>query len=85
MMRQILALLTGIRVILFTIDKKDSDFDKTLNHLFRIRADNLKRIGQDIVQDSICKQDADLKEDQEEDGDDRDTFDMWDIIIGDVE
>nr|GEW52739.1 hypothetical protein [Tanacetum cinerariifolium] len=24
-------------------------------------------------------------EDQEEDGDDWDTFDMWDIMIGDVE
>ncbi|GKA43487.1 hypothetical protein Tco_0736211 [Tanacetum coccineum] len=65
--------------------KKDSDFDMILDDLFRIRADNLKRMGQDIVQDSICKQDVDLDEDQEEDGDDRDTFDMWDIMIGDVE
>ncbi|GKB94071.1 hypothetical protein Tco_0980208, partial [Tanacetum coccineum] len=65
-------------------DKKDSDFDKILDDLFRIGADNLKRMGQDIVQDNICKQDVDLKEDQEEDGDDRDTFDMWDIMIRDV-
>ncbi|GJR32473.1 hypothetical protein Tco_1108705 [Tanacetum coccineum] len=39
----------------------------------------------DIVQDSIWEQDNDLKEDQEEDGDDRDTFDMWDITVEDVE
>ncbi|GJU23444.1 putative alpha/beta hydrolase fold protein [Tanacetum coccineum] len=45
-----------------------------LDDLFRIGADNLKRMGQDIVQDSICKQDVDLEEDQEEDGDNRDTF-----------
>ncbi|GJT29745.1 hypothetical protein Tco_0910020 [Tanacetum coccineum] len=58
---------------------------KILDDLFRIGADNLKRMGQDIVQDSICKQDVDLEEDQEEDGNDRDTFDMWDIMIRDVE
>ncbi|GKD41405.1 hypothetical protein Tco_1261612 [Tanacetum coccineum] len=57
----------------------------TISEYNLIGADNLKRIGQDIVQDSICKQDANLEEDQEEDGDDRDTFDMWDIMIGDVE
>ncbi|GJU29693.1 hypothetical protein Tco_1173282 [Tanacetum coccineum] len=66
-------------------NKKDSDFNKILEDLFRIGADNLKRMGQDIVQDSICKQDVGLEEDQEEDGDDRDTFDMWDIMIKDVE
>ncbi|GJS65545.1 hypothetical protein Tco_0680109 [Tanacetum coccineum] len=42
-------------------------------------------MGQDIVQDNICKQDVDLKDDQEEDGDDRDTFDMWDITVEDIE
>ncbi|GKC81377.1 hypothetical protein Tco_1137094 [Tanacetum coccineum] len=67
------------------VDKKDSDFDKILDDLFRIGADNLKGMGQDIFQDSICKQDVNLEEDWEEDGDDRDTFDMWDIMIGDVE
>ncbi|GJX65511.1 hypothetical protein Tco_0299854 [Tanacetum coccineum] len=49
------------------MDKKDSDFDKILDDLFKIGADNLKRMGQDIVQDSICEHDVDLEEDQEED------------------
>ncbi|GKC28424.1 hypothetical protein Tco_1035718 [Tanacetum coccineum] len=48
-------------------------------------AENIKRIGHDIVQDSIWEQDDDSKEDQEEDGDDEDTFDMWDITVEDVE
>ncbi|GJX67669.1 hypothetical protein Tco_0303396 [Tanacetum coccineum] len=43
------------------------DLDKILDDLFRIGADNLKRMGQDIVQDSICEHDVDLEEDQEED------------------
>nr|GEZ59339.1 hypothetical protein [Tanacetum cinerariifolium] len=38
-----------------------------------------------IDQDISCEQDDDLEDDQEEDGDDRDTFDMWDIMIGDIE
>ncbi|GJU08496.1 hypothetical protein Tco_1124926 [Tanacetum coccineum] len=63
----------------------DSDFDKLLDDLFRMGADNLKRMGQDIVQDSICEQDVDLEEDQEEDGDDGDIFYMWDITVEDVE
>ncbi|GKA14885.1 hypothetical protein Tco_0694531 [Tanacetum coccineum] len=50
------------------MDKKDSDFNKILDDLFRIGANNLKRIGPYIVQDSICEQDVDLEEDQEEDG-----------------
>ncbi|GJT09653.1 putative RNA-directed DNA polymerase, partial [Tanacetum coccineum] len=37
------------------------------------------------TEDSICKQDVDLEEDREEDGNDRDTFDMWDIMVEDVE
>ncbi|GKE09412.1 hypothetical protein Tco_1412963 [Tanacetum coccineum] len=45
----------------------------------------MKRIGQDIVQDSIWEQDNDLEEDWEDDGDDRDTFDIWDITVKDVE
>ncbi|GKF22603.1 hypothetical protein Tco_0074925, partial [Tanacetum coccineum] len=49
-----------------------------------IRADNLKRMGQDIVHDIICEQDVDLENDQEEDGDDGDIFDMWDITVEDV-
>ncbi|GJV07524.1 hypothetical protein Tco_1345180 [Tanacetum coccineum] len=49
------------------------------------RAENIKRMGQHIVQDSIWEQDDDSEEDQEEDGDDGDTFDMWDITVEDVE
>ncbi|GJY21399.1 hypothetical protein Tco_0393965 [Tanacetum coccineum] len=65
--------------------KKDSDFDKILDDLFRTGAENIKRIGHDIVQDSIWEQDDDSEENQEEDGDDEDTFDMWDITVEDVE
>ncbi|GJW12495.1 hypothetical protein Tco_1578322, partial [Tanacetum coccineum] len=65
--------------------KKDFDLDKILDDLFRMGADNLNRMGQDIVQDSICEQDVDLEEDQEEDGDDGDIFYMWDITVEDVE
>ncbi|GKE49352.1 hypothetical protein Tco_1480610 [Tanacetum coccineum] len=50
-----------------------------------MRADNLKRMGQDIVHDIICEQDVDLEKDQEEDGDDGDIFYMWDITVKDVE
>nr|GEX32444.1 reverse transcriptase domain-containing protein [Tanacetum cinerariifolium] len=46
-------------------NKKDSDFDKILDDLFRNRADNLKRMGQDIVQDSIYKQDVHLEKDRQ--------------------
>ncbi|GJV96096.1 hypothetical protein Tco_1547673 [Tanacetum coccineum] len=49
------------------------------------RAKNMKQMGHDIVQDSIWEHDDDLEEDQEEDGDDEDTFDMWDITAEDVE
>ncbi|GJV29105.1 hypothetical protein Tco_1385553 [Tanacetum coccineum] len=65
--------------------KKDSDFDKILDELFRTEAENIKRMGHDIVQDSIWEQDDDSEEDQEEDSDDGDTFDMWDITVEDVE
>ncbi|GKD56299.1 hypothetical protein Tco_1289686 [Tanacetum coccineum] len=65
--------------------KKDSDFDKILDDLFRTGAENMKRMGHDIVQDSIWEQDDDSEEDQEEDGNDGDTFDMWDITVEDVE
>ncbi|GJV64065.1 hypothetical protein Tco_1474893 [Tanacetum coccineum] len=41
-----------------------------------LRAENMKRMGHDIVQDSIWEQDDDSKEDQEDDGDDGDTFDI---------
>ncbi|GKB58754.1 hypothetical protein Tco_0914940 [Tanacetum coccineum] len=37
------------------------------------------------TKDSIWKQDGDSEEDQEEDDDDGDTFDMWDIMVEDVE
>ncbi|GJQ89799.1 hypothetical protein Tco_0000938 [Tanacetum coccineum] len=58
------------------VDKKDFDFDKILDYLFRIEAKNMKRMGQDKLQDSIWEHDNDLEEDREDDGDDRDTFDM---------
>ncbi|GKG47967.1 hypothetical protein Tco_0509852 [Tanacetum coccineum] len=38
--------------------------------------DEADRMGQDKLQDSIWEHDNDLEEDQEDDGDDRDTFDM---------
>ncbi|GKE91441.1 hypothetical protein Tco_1572536 [Tanacetum coccineum] len=47
--------------------KKDSDFDKILDDLFRTGAENMKRMGHDIVQDSIWEQDDDSEEDQKED------------------
>ncbi|GKC89224.1 hypothetical protein Tco_1149873, partial [Tanacetum coccineum] len=47
----------------------EADFDSFHRNK---RVDNEKRMRQDIVHDSICEQDADLKEEQEEDGDDRD-------------
>ncbi|GKC74458.1 hypothetical protein Tco_1120341, partial [Tanacetum coccineum] len=50
-----------------------------------LRAENMKQMGQDIVQDNIWEQDDDLEEDQEDDGNDRDTFDIWDITVEDVE
>ncbi|GKB92128.1 hypothetical protein Tco_0964400 [Tanacetum coccineum] len=56
-----------------------------MDDLFRTRAENMKRMGYDIVQDSIWEQDDDSEEDQEVDGDDGDTFDMWDITVEDVE
>ncbi|GJU62771.1 hypothetical protein Tco_1244606 [Tanacetum coccineum] len=44
----------------------------------------MKRMRQDIVQNCIWEQDNDLEDDQKDDGDDRDTFDMWDITVEDV-
>ncbi|GJW78205.1 hypothetical protein Tco_0139887 [Tanacetum coccineum] len=38
-----------------------------------------------LLKDSIWEQDNDLEEGQEDDGDDMDTFDMWDITVEDVE
>nr|GEV25840.1 zinc finger, CCHC-type [Tanacetum cinerariifolium] len=49
------------------------------------RAENMKRMGLDIVQDSIYEQDNNLEKDQEDGRYDRDTFDMWDITVEDVE
>ncbi|GKA94884.1 hypothetical protein Tco_0816922 [Tanacetum coccineum] len=65
--------------------KKDSDFDKILDDLFRTGAEYMKRMWHDIVQDSIWEHDYDSEEDQEDDGDDGDTFDMWDITVKEVE
>ncbi|GJT24966.1 retrovirus-related pol polyprotein from transposon TNT 1-94 [Tanacetum coccineum] len=64
--------------------KKESDFDKILDDVFRTGAEKMKQMGHDIVQDSIWEQDDDSEEDQEEDDDDGDTFDMWDITTEDV-
>ncbi|GJU57258.1 hypothetical protein Tco_1235024 [Tanacetum coccineum] len=59
LMRWILTLFTGIRVPPHTpnipVDKKDFDFDKILDDLFRMGADNLKQMGQDIVQDNVIQ------------------------------
>ncbi|GJV75334.1 hypothetical protein Tco_1506918 [Tanacetum coccineum] len=41
------------------------------------RAENIKRMGHDIVHHSIWELDDDSEEDQEEDGDDDDTFDRF--------
>ncbi|GJV86234.1 zinc finger, CCHC-type containing protein [Tanacetum coccineum] len=68
------------------VDAYDSDCDdEVLYVMFATRAENIKRMGHDIVQDSIWEQNDDSEEDQEEDGDDGDTFDMWDITVEDVE
>ncbi|GKE22409.1 hypothetical protein Tco_1433921 [Tanacetum coccineum] len=56
------------------MDKEDSKLVNIMDDLFRIGDENLKRMEQDIDQDSICKQDDDLDDDQEEGGDDRDIF-----------
>ncbi|GJY98719.1 hypothetical protein Tco_0516149 [Tanacetum coccineum] len=78
MMKQILALLAGIRVILFTICILMTSFAFTLSNSYPMA---------DLVstEDSICEQDDDLEDDQEEDGDDRDIFYMWDIMVEYVE
>ncbi|GJS41987.1 hypothetical protein Tco_0567030 [Tanacetum coccineum] len=47
--------------------KKDFDFDKILDDLFRTGAKNMKRTGQYIVQDSIWEHDDDLEEAREDD------------------
>ncbi|GJW26230.1 hypothetical protein Tco_0040041 [Tanacetum coccineum] len=62
--------------------KKDYDFDKILDDLFRTGAKNMKRMGHDIVQDSIWEQNDDSEKDQKEDGDDGDTFDMSHLTNG---
>ncbi|GJY60670.1 hypothetical protein Tco_0461327 [Tanacetum coccineum] len=64
-------------------DFSSSRQNKSNTFYYPIRDENLKRMEQDIDQDSICEQDDDLEEDREEDGDDRDIFDMWDITVED--
>ncbi|GJT84535.1 hypothetical protein Tco_1066252 [Tanacetum coccineum] len=61
------------------------DNDRFKNSPKRTGAENIKRMGHEIVQDSIWEHDDYSEEDQEEDGDDEDTFDMWDIMVKDVE
>ncbi|GJV82515.1 hypothetical protein Tco_1522413 [Tanacetum coccineum] len=65
--------------------KKDSNFDKILDDLFRTGAENIKRMGHNVAQDSIWEEDDDSEEDQEEDDDDGDAFDIWEITVKDVE
>ncbi|GJZ96515.1 hypothetical protein Tco_0668849 [Tanacetum coccineum] len=59
------------------LDKKDSDFDEILDDLFRIGAKNL----------SICEHDVDLEKEEArvEDDDDGNIYDIWDIMVEDVE
>ncbi|GJX56433.1 hypothetical protein Tco_0286330 [Tanacetum coccineum] len=61
------------------VDKKDYDFDEILDDLFSVRAENLRRIGQE--------KDVDLENEEAEveDDDDGDTYNIWDITVEDVE
>ncbi|GJT50665.1 hypothetical protein Tco_0976822 [Tanacetum coccineum] len=73
------------------VTKQDSNFDEILDDLLRIGAENLKRMGQEEVHNSICEQDVDningleKEEAQVDDNDDGNIYDMWDITIEDVE
>ncbi|GKD74483.1 hypothetical protein Tco_1332765, partial [Tanacetum coccineum] len=69
------------------INYNEADVDsfhrnKSKTFSYPTRAENMKRMGHGIVQDSIWEQDNDSGEDQEDDGD---IFDMWDITVKDVE
>ncbi|GJR44514.1 hypothetical protein Tco_1312617 [Tanacetum coccineum] len=68
------------------VDKKDSDLDEILDDLFRIRAENLRRMGQEKVQNGIWEQDVDLEKDeaQVEDDDDGNIYNIFDITVEDV-
>ncbi|GJY16481.1 putative reverse transcriptase domain-containing protein [Tanacetum coccineum] len=44
------------------VDNKDFDFDKSLDDLFRIGAENVKRMGQDILQDNDLEEDRRMME-----------------------
>ncbi|GKB30476.1 hypothetical protein Tco_0869877 [Tanacetum coccineum] len=62
--------------------RSPTNYDEAdVDSFHRNKTKNMKRMGQDIVQDSIWKQDNDLEEDREDDGDDRDTFDIWEITV----
>ncbi|GJR81869.1 hypothetical protein Tco_0152654 [Tanacetum coccineum] len=65
------------------VDKKDSDLDEILDVLFRIGAENLRRMGQENVQNG---RDVDTSRDtnHESDDDDGNTYDIWDFTIKDV-
>ncbi|GJY89473.1 hypothetical protein Tco_0504669 [Tanacetum coccineum] len=65
------------------MDKKDSDFDEILDDLFRIGAENLRRIGQEKVQNG-CDDDTSRDTNHESD-DDGNIYDISDITIEDVE
>ncbi|GJZ49803.1 hypothetical protein Tco_0603993 [Tanacetum coccineum] len=72
------------------VDKKDSALDEILDDLFKIGAKNLRRIGEEKIQNG-CDDDTSIdtnhesEEPQAEHGDDRDTYDIWDITVEDVE
>nr|GEV81887.1 hypothetical protein [Tanacetum cinerariifolium] len=78
------------------MDKKDFDFDGILDDLFRVGAENLRRLGQEKVQNGCnvdtskeINHDSDVDLEKEEarveDDDDGDTYDIWDITVKDIE
>ncbi|GJT00557.1 hypothetical protein Tco_0821726 [Tanacetum coccineum] len=71
------------------MDKKDSDLDEILDDLFRLGAENLRRMGQEKIQNG-CDNDTsrdtnhESEEGQVEDDDDGDTYNIWDTTVEDV-
>ncbi|GJV52877.1 hypothetical protein Tco_1448618 [Tanacetum coccineum] len=73
--------MAGIREIRNMEMEPDIE-NMTMSEYLEYEAAKERRLWDD---DSICKHDDDLEDDQEEDGDDKDSFDMWDITVEDVE
>ncbi|GJU17956.1 hypothetical protein Tco_1145922, partial [Tanacetum coccineum] len=65
------------------VDKKDSSLDKILDDLFKIGAKTLRQMGQEIQ--NRCDDDISRDANHESDGDDGNTYDIWDIMGEDVE